>query len=185
MDVLLFSQVSLVVPLFGNITVIPQHKLLLDRTTCPLPPTVTSSPPSPTTPTYPPSTSPICQGLIDIAKENAQEPFVCTTRTGTAGEENCDTLVCRLDILTSSYRVSIQVFPEGGDSVAIVIVTDRGGMTLVDKKVVEEIVSIPVPLTEGVLLFDLKSEGNTLGIRVIYDIIETPDPNFVLISEVS
>ena len=56
---------------------------------------------------------------------------------------------------------------------AIVIVTDREGMTLVNKNVVEEIVSISVALTEGTLLFDLKSEGNTLGIRVIYHVIET------------
>ena len=68
---------------------------------------------------------------------------------------------------------------------AIVIVTDREGMMLVDKNVAEKIVSIPVPLAEGALLFDLKSEGNTLAIRVIYDIIETPDLNCVLISEVS
>ena len=104
------------------------------------------------------------------------------------GGEDCDTLVCRLDILLSSYIVSIQLFPEGGDSVATVIVIDRKGKMLVDTHVAEDSVSIHVPLTEGALLFNLKSEGKTLGIRVMYNVkhpIERPNPNCILISEVS
>ena len=153
-------------PLFGNTTFIPPHTLFLDRSSCPtaIPPPLTP-PPTPTPPTYPNPSTPTCKGLVDIAKENAKEPFVCQVTTDTGNEGECDSLICQLDVAGSSYTMTLVLYPQGGEYATSVKVESED-VVLTDKQV-KEGGNLSVSLREGVLAFDFQpQQGNALAIKV-------------------
>ena len=159
-------QATVFTPLFGNNTLVPPHTLFLDRFSCPtaIPPPLTP-PPTPSPPTYPNPSTPTCKGLVDIAKENAQEPFVCQVATDTGKEGECDSLVCQLDVAGSSYTVTLELYPQGGEYAVSVKVESEDGV-LTDTQV-KEGDGLSVYLKEGVLAFDFQpQQGNALAIKV-------------------
>ena len=154
-------------PIYGNSTLIPPHTLFLDRSSCPTPITPPTTPSPPTSPTYPKPATPTCTALINIAKDNAQEPFVCEVSTSTGSEGECDTLVCRLDVRRSSFTVTLELYPRGGRYAASVKVDSTQIDSVLTDTQVTKNDSLSVSMRPGRLMFDFKSPpGNVLGIKV-------------------
>ena len=151
-------------PIYENITFVPCHTLILDRSNCPSVP----SPTSPTTSTPPtfspgPDASDTCQRLFDIAKENTQEPFVCEV---VQDGDDCSTLKCRLDVGGSSYTIVIEMRPPASKVVVSVTVTQANGTVLASQDVTET-KSFSVTISEGKLTFSFNmQQENAVGMKV-------------------
>ena len=80
-----------------------------------------------------------------------------------ADGSDCDTLECQLDILASSYTLTIEMFPQGGEYAAsVTVVGDDGG----SHTPVKDTQSFNVELAEGVLMFVFNGQGKALGMQV-------------------
>ena len=91
---------------FGNITIVPHHTIILDKTSCDPPHIVLIAPPTaPPPPISPPADAPeTCHAFFRIIQSNQSEPFVC------APLDQCERgISCRLDILDTHYHVNISL----------------------------------------------------------------------------
>jgi hypothetical protein len=89
---------------FGNLTVVPHHTIILDKTQCdpphivlvPLP----TAPPTATPP--PPSSSDTCKALYGIINKAHSQQFFCQAK------KDCETgILCTLELLNTFYTVDI------------------------------------------------------------------------------
>ena len=85
---------------------------------------------------------------------------------GQAEDNNCDTLVCTLDILLSTYELTLEVYPRGGEHVgSVTVLTERDEPLAVVQ--VKETDSFDVELEEGTLRFVFETHDGSLKIMVI------------------
>ena len=139
----------------ANITIVPPSTLFLDRTSCREPPTVPPSPP--------------CQALTDIAEDSTKDGlFVCKPVTDSVEEDDgdCNTLECELSLPSSNYTLTLELYPEGDDSVVVTVTvaSGEGVLTVVDVK--ESRDQFKVMLEEGDLKFDFQPQGKAMAIQV-------------------
>ena len=89
---------------------------------------------------------------------------MCQVATDSGGEGECDSLLCQLDIGASSYQITLEVYPEGGQYVGSVRVT-LGEVVLKNTELKPQ-ESFTVNLNEGVLTFNFETRNSSLGIKV-------------------
>ena len=104
---------------FGNITIVPHHTIILDKSRCDPPHIIPVPPPTappPATPP-PPSSSETCKALYDIIRKAHSEQFFCQAK------KDCETgILCTLEILNTFYTVNITLASE--DKMIVFSVTD-------------------------------------------------------------
>ena len=104
---------------FGNITIVPRHTIILDKTRCDPPHIVLVPPPTapPTATPPPPTSSETCKALYDVIQKAHSEQFFCQAK------KDCETgILCTLEILNTFYTVDITLLSE--DKVITFSVTD-------------------------------------------------------------
>ena len=124
----------------GNLTLVPHHTVILDKTQCDLPHIVTVAPPTaPPPPTSPPSSATdTCLALYDIIRKAHSEQFFCKAK------KDCETgILCTLEILDTFYTVNITLISE--DKTIIFSVTDSNQEEIGSAKSKNSTVSLPKP----------------------------------------
>ena len=147
---------------FGNITLVPRHTIILDKTQCHPPHIILVPPPTaPPLPTLPPpSSSETCKALYDIVRKAHTEQFFCQLK------EDCNAgILCTLEILNTFYTVDITLRPE--DKVVVLSVTDSNGAKVGLPTSKNGTVSLPRP-QRTTLVFNqsVSAEKGTIGFSV-------------------
>ena len=94
---------------FGNITIVPRHTIILDKTHCDPPHILPVAPPTapPTAMPPPPSSSETCKALHGIISKAHSEQFFCRLK------KDCDAgILCTLEILNTFYTVDITLMSD-------------------------------------------------------------------------
>ena len=94
---------------FGNITIVPHHTIILDKTSCHPPNIVLVAPPTALPPPMPPppSSPETCKALYDIIQKAHSAQFFCQAN------KDCETgILCTLEILDTFYTVNITLVSE-------------------------------------------------------------------------
>ena len=124
----------------GNLTLVPHHTVILDKTQCDPPHITTVAPPTvPPLPTSPPSSAPdTCHALYDIIRKAHSEQFFCKAK------KDCETgILCSLEILNTFYTVNITLISE--DKTIIFSVADSNRKEIGSAKSKNATISLPKP----------------------------------------
>ena len=143
--------------LFGNLTLVPHHTVILDKTSCDLPHIKPIAPPiTPPPPTAPPTSAPeICHTFYDIIQATA-EPLVCMQmKDCTMG------IQCTLEVLDTYYTLNITVLPS--EKAFMFSVADSGQKKLGSAKSKNTTVSLPKPPGSS-LIFNQTVSGDKKSI---------------------
>lgn len=148
--------------LFFNITVVPHHTIILDKSRCDPPHIVLVPPPTappPATPP-PPSSSETCKALYDIIRKAHSEQFFCQAK------KDCETgILCTLEILNTFYTVDITIASE--DKMIVLSVTDSNQIKIGSPTSKNATVPLPRP-PRTALIFNqsVSAEKGSIGFSV-------------------
>ena len=131
---------------FGNITLVPRHTIILDKTQChpphivlvPPPPAPPPPPPPPPRAPPPPVPPPIdapetCHAFFRIIQSNQSQYFICSQL------DQCERgITCRLSLLDTHYHINISLTPannfalvvEDGPTDTVISTTSGGNATV-------------------------------------------------------
>ena len=91
---------------FGNITLVPRHTIILDKTQCHPPHIVLVPPPTAPPPPVPPSIDApeTCHAFFRIIQSNQSQHFICGPL------DQCERgITCRLSLLDTHYHINISL----------------------------------------------------------------------------
>lgn len=147
---------------FGNITIVPEHTIILDKSSCHPPHIVLIAPPTaPPPPTPPPPSSPeTCKALYNIIQKAHSEQFFCQAN------KDCETgILCTLEILNTFYTINITLVSE--DKAIIFSVMDSNQMMIGSPMSKNTTVSLPMP-DRTALIFgqSVSAEKGSIGFSV-------------------
>ena len=157
---------------FGNITIVPHHTIILDKSRCDPPhivlvPPPTAPPPASPPPTAPPPASPpppssseTCKALYDIIRKAHSEQFFCQAK------KDCETgILCTLEILNTFYTVDITLASE--DKMIVLSVMDGNQRKIGSPTSKNATVPLPrPPRTTLIFSQSVSAEKGSIGFSV-------------------
>ena len=149
---------------FGNITLVPRHTIILDKTQCDPPHIVLVPPPTapPTAMPPPPSSSETCKALHDIISKAHSEQFFCQAK------KDCETgILCTLEILNTFYTVDITLV-SNDKMVTIMFSVSDSNQTKLGLPTSKN-ASVPLPKPPGTTLVfnrSISAEKGSVGFSV-------------------